>query len=69
MRTEAASAGFYDSPWGSRHPRLQLLTVGELLAGAKIDAPPTRDMRTLKKAPKVKAKSGARQKTLDESGD
>jgi hypothetical protein len=46
-----------------------LLTVGELLAGAKIDAPPTRDMRTLKKAPKVKAKSGARQKTLDESGD
>ncbi|CAN5882518.1 site-specific DNA-methyltransferase [soil metagenome] len=29
MRSEAASAGFYTSPWGS-HPRLQLLTVGEL---------------------------------------
>ena len=32
MRTEAASAGFYASPWG-RHPRVQILTVGELLAG------------------------------------
>ena len=32
MRTEAASAGFYASPWG-QHPRVQILTVGELLAG------------------------------------
>ena len=29
MRTEAASAGFYASPWG-QHPRVQILTVGEL---------------------------------------
>ena len=32
MRQEAASAGFYTSPWG-QHPRIQLLTVAELLAG------------------------------------
>ncbi len=38
MRSEAASAGFYDSPWG-RHPRLQMLTVGQLLDGRGIDYP------------------------------
>jgi DNA modification methylase len=38
MRTEAASAGFYASPWG-QHPRMQLLTVAELLAGERIDMP------------------------------
>jgi len=36
MKTEAASAGFYTSPWG-KHARLQLLTVAELLAGKVID--------------------------------
>ncbi len=54
MRTEAASAGFYDSPWGTRHPRLQILTIEELLGGKVVDMPPTRDMRTFKKAPKAK---------------
>ena len=38
MRTEAASAGFYQSPWGN-HPRMQLFTVAELLAGKKLDMP------------------------------
>jgi DNA modification methylase len=38
MRTEAASTGFYTSPWG-QHPRIQLLTVAELLAGKRIDMP------------------------------
>ena len=36
MKAEAAGAGFYTSPWGN-HPRLQLRTVGELLAGKGID--------------------------------
>ena len=58
MRTEAASAGFYDSPWG-QHPRVQILTVGELLAGKKLDAPPPRQTsRTYKRAPKVLRKAG-----------
>lgn len=38
MRAEAASAGFYSSSWG-QFPRLQLLTVEELLAGKGIDYP------------------------------
>ena len=38
MRAEAASAGFYVSPWG-KHPRLQLRTVGQLLDGGGIDYP------------------------------
>lgn len=38
MRAEAAEAGFYESPWG-KHPRIQMLTVGQLLAGIGIDYP------------------------------
>jgi DNA modification methylase len=38
MRSEAADAGFHESPWG-KHPRIQLRTVGELLAGKGIDYP------------------------------
>ncbi len=50
MVKEAASAGFYDSPWGTKHPRLQLLTVEELLQGKSIDMPLTRGNVTFKKA-------------------
>lgn len=38
MRSEAAEAGFYESPWG-RHPRIQLRTIRELLDGKGIDYP------------------------------
>lgn len=34
MREEAAEAGFYDSPFGGSYPRLQILTVGDLITGA-----------------------------------
>jgi hypothetical protein len=58
MRKEAASAGFYTSPWG-QHPRIQLLTVGELLAGKRIDCPPLRQTdRTFKKAPRADTSEG-----------
>jgi hypothetical protein len=50
MTTEAASAGFYKSPWGN-HPRLQILTIAELLEGKRIDYPPTLNV-TFKKAPR-----------------
>lgn len=56
MKAEAAGAGFYESPWHTKHPRIQLLTIEELLAGKKLDLPPSRDLRTFKKAPKVKRK-------------
>jgi hypothetical protein len=38
MRAEAAEAGFYESAWG-KHPRIQLLTIRELLDGKGIDYP------------------------------
>jgi len=56
MRTEAASAGFYKSPWGTKHPTLQILTVEQLLGAKKVDYPPSGDLRTFKKAPKAKRK-------------
>ena len=62
MRREATTAEFYDSPWGARHPRLQILTVSELLTGKGIDYPPARQVNvTFKKAPK-------RNPTGDETG-
>jgi DNA modification methylase len=54
MRTEAASAGFYSSPLGTKHSTLQLVTVGELLAGKKLDLP-SRFFSTFKAAPKATA--------------
>ena len=57
MRKEVASAGFYDSPWGTRHPKLQILTIEELLDGKQIDYPaPGSTSRTFKKAPKAKGR-------------
>lgn len=56
MRKEAASAGFYDSPWGS-HPKIQLLTVEELLEDAELDYPPITGRNvTYKQAPKYERK-------------
>jgi site-specific DNA-methyltransferase (adenine-specific) len=52
MRTEAASAGFYKSPWGN-HPRLQILTIAELLEGKGIDYPHPAGNLTFKRAPKA----------------
>ena len=58
MRTEAASAGFYDSPgWGKKYPRLQILTVGELLGGKRVDCPPGNV--TFKRVPRAKAEAPA----------
>lgn len=56
MRTEAAGAAFYHSPgWQQRYPRLQILTVAELLAGKRIEYPPSRQVNvTYKKSPKAK---------------
>ena len=69
MRQEAAGAGFYASPWGTKHPRLQVVTVAELLAGKSIDLPPSRDLRTFKKAPKAKSKGRARPDLMLKYGD
>jgi SAM-dependent methyltransferase len=66
MRSEAAGAGFYTSQgWGKKHPRLQILTVAELLEGKTVDYPPSRQVNvTYKKAPKAKTKAGGNQMPL-----
>jgi site-specific DNA-methyltransferase (adenine-specific) len=56
MHKEAADAGFYTSPQQTRHARLQILTIEDLLGGKKIDMPAWRELRTFKKAPKAKGK-------------
>jgi site-specific DNA-methyltransferase (adenine-specific) len=54
MRKEAASAGFFETPWG-KYPRLQLLTIAELLDGRSIEYPRvTGGNQTFKQAPRVK---------------
>ena len=65
MRKEAASVGFYKSPWGT-HPRIQLLTVQELLNGKRIDYPPSQQVNaTFKKARKAVAPSSEVQMELE----
>lgn len=51
MRAEAASVGTYRSPWG-KHPRIQLVTVDELLDGARIDMPPVGSQYKVRAAPR-----------------
>jgi hypothetical protein len=57
MRAEAADAGFYKSPLNTTHPKIQLLTVEDLLNGKGIDYSGTRQTNvTVKKAGRAKAK-------------
>jgi len=62
MRKEAANVGFYRSPWG-QHPRLQILTIEDLLAGKNISRPPAQTSVTFKRAPKAVHKR--RRDTID----
>lgn len=66
MTTEAASAGFYRSEISGRDfPRLQILTIEELLAGAEVKMPPPMQAAavTFKKA-KDERTDGTEQKKL-----
>jgi DNA modification methylase len=58
MKTEAVTAGFYESTsWNKKYPKVQLLTVEELLDGKKIEMPPIKQLSvTFKTAPKAKNK-------------
>jgi hypothetical protein len=49
--------GFYESPgWVTKYPKIQILTIAELLAGAKIDMPPLSEMnRAFKKAKRAES--------------
>jgi DNA modification methylase len=64
MRTEAASAGLYHSPgWGKDYPRIQILTIEELLHNAEVKMPPQHG--TFKTAQRVqKTEPAAQQASL-----
>jgi DNA modification methylase len=63
MKTEAVTAGFYESEvWGRKYPKVQLLTIAELLEGKRVDMPPIRQVgATFRKAPRAKDKQGEQQ--------
>ena len=55
MLKEAAEAGFYQAPGlTDKYPRIQILSIAELLAGKKIDYPRFAADATFKKAPKAR---------------
>ena len=60
MQTEAIGAGFYHSPiWNKDYPKIQILTIEELLHGKTVDMPPqTQTNVTFTKAQKIKSKEG-----------
>jgi site-specific DNA-methyltransferase (adenine-specific) len=54
MFAEAASAGMYRSPWGhTPYPRIQLLTIADLLSGKRVECPDPSaiDDKTFRKGP------------------
>lgn len=54
MKKEAASAGMYKSPLtGTTHPRVQLITVAELLDGRKLDLPAIAPQQSMTAKPAV----------------
>jgi len=63
MQTEAISAGFYHSPgWNKDYPKMQILTIEELLHGKAVAMPPqTQTNVTFAKAPRVSAKEPGKQ--------
>lgn len=63
MNTEAVSAGFYASPgWNQNFPKIQILTIAELLRGSVVKMPPA--YGTFKQAQKVQ-QSGAEQQGME----
>ena len=58
MKTEAATAGHFESTtWNKKYPKVQLLTIADILSGKQIEMPPIRQVNTtFKKAPKVEEK-------------
>jgi len=64
MQTEAVSAGYYSSKtWDKDYPRIQILTIEDLLAGKEIQMPPSA-YGTFKQAEKIKKKDATQEELL-----
>jgi DNA modification methylase len=55
MMKEAAEAGFYTSPDGTKYPRMQIFTVEQLLQGKQVEYPRYARDNTFKQAPRSRA--------------
>ena len=66
MRQEAVTAGYYHSPgWNQDYPRIQILTVKNLLDGtARLEMPPA-EFTTFKKAQQVKEQDHTQKRLID----
>jgi DNA modification methylase len=53
MLTDAAASGFYTDPHKAQFPRVQILTVSELMAGATLNYPRYAINQTFKQAPRM----------------
>ena len=63
MKQEAVSARFYESKtWGRKYPKIQILTIEELLAGATIEMPPA--WGTFRRAERVEKETAIQDKLL-----
>jgi site-specific DNA-methyltransferase (adenine-specific) len=60
MSIEAVSAGYYHSPiWNKDYPKIQILTIEELLHGKNVEMPPLAQTNvTFTKAQKISKKHG-----------
>jgi site-specific DNA-methyltransferase (adenine-specific) len=60
MQVEAVSAGYYHSPiWNKDYPKIQILTIEELLHGKNVEMPPLAQTNvTFTKAQKISKKHG-----------
>ena len=67
MRSEAASGGFYESPHWGKFPRIQMLSIEDLLSGKGIQYPreSQRIDKTFKRAPKAEEPTGVAAQRLD----
>jgi site-specific DNA-methyltransferase (adenine-specific) len=57
MKREAAASGFFETPFG-RHPKIQIFTIQELLAGMKPDLPAHGRREGFRQAPREKKPTG-----------
>ena len=68
MRSEEASGGFYQSDlWQRDFPKIQLRTIGQLLAGQGFDLPPRQP--SYQPAPRVRAAAGEQGALEELAGD
>ncbi len=70
MMKEAASAGFYESEgWGKKYPKLQILTIAELLERKELDYPRSALDVTFKKAPRARSRAAQSKLALSQADE